>query len=93
MPLIFISEIASVSRQESTFNKVVPSSNLIYSDAEPKHWLKEGVVSTPTSEPSNLMATSQSVQHTFQWDGGGREVFLVGSFNNWEKIPVTTPSR
>ncbi len=28
--------------------------------------------------------------HIFQWEGGGREVFLVGSFNNWAKIPVNS---
>ena len=26
--------------------------------------------------------------HIFQWEGGGKEVFLVGSFNNWTQIPV-----
>ena len=32
------------------------------------------------------------VHHIFQWDGGGKEVFLVGSFNGWEKVPVTLPN-
>ncbi len=38
------------------------------------------------------MDTPALVNHIFQWDGGGKEVFLVGSFKRWEKIPVITPS-
>ena len=30
--------------------------------------------------------------HIFQWDGGGREVYLAGDFNNWERVPVSTPN-
>ena len=32
------------------------------------------------------------VNHIFQWESGGKEVYLVGDFNNWEKVLVSTPN-
>ena len=53
-------------------------------------------ISHPLQEQNsfNLVTThgSGSIHHIFQWDGGGKEVFLVGSFNGWEKVPVTLPN-
>ena len=40
------------------------------------------------------MAESHSghlVPHIFFWEEGGREIFLVGNFNSWARIPVDTP--
>ena len=36
---------------------------------------------------------TETVNHTFLWNGSGKEIFLVGSFNNWKKIPVTTSDK
>ncbi len=34
------------------------------------------------------MASIEHCSHKFSWDGGGKEVFVCGSFNGWEKIPM-----
>lgn len=48
---------------------------------------------TPKADANTPSASGYGcVRHTFQWDGGGNEIFLVGSFNGWEKIPVNTPN-
>lgn len=32
---------------------------------------------------------TQARPTVFRWTGGGKEVYLSGSFNNWSKIPLT----
>ncbi|KAH0625455.1 hypothetical protein JD844_014984 [Phrynosoma platyrhinos] len=34
-------------------------------------------------------APTQARPTVFRWTGGGKEVYLSGSFNNWSKIPLT----
>lgn len=35
-------------------------------------------------------AEKRTIPIVFRWDGGGNEVYICGSFNNWEtKIPMT----
>jgi len=39
---------------------------------------------------SYLKEAAGEMEHQiFVWDGGGRRVFLIGSFNNWVKTPLT----
>ncbi len=35
--------------------------------------------------------TPEMEHHIFVWEGGGQNVFLLGSFNNWTKVPMKTP--
>lgn len=34
-------------------------------------------------------APAQARPTVFRWTGGGKEVYLSGSFNNWSKLPLT----
>jgi 5'-AMP-activated protein kinase regulatory beta subunit len=41
-------------------------------------------------ETEAQQVSRQSIPIVFRWDSGGREVYICGSFNNWEtKIPMT----
>ncbi|XP_021487444.1 5'-AMP-activated protein kinase subunit beta-1 isoform X3 [Meriones unguiculatus] len=37
----------------------------------------------------NDKAPAQARPTVFRWTGGGKEVYLSGSFNNWSKLPLT----
>ncbi|KAB1255428.1 5'-AMP-activated protein kinase subunit beta-1 [Camelus dromedarius] len=37
----------------------------------------------------NGKAPAQARPTVFRWTGGGKEVYLSGSFNNWSKLPLT----
>uniref|UniRef100_A0A8D1BGG1 5'-AMP-activated protein kinase subunit beta-1 n=1 Tax=Sus scrofa TaxID=9823 RepID=A0A8D1BGG1_PIG len=37
----------------------------------------------------NDKASAQARPTVFRWTGGGKEVYLSGSFNNWSKLPLT----
>ncbi|XP_075290599.1 5'-AMP-activated protein kinase subunit beta-1 isoform X2 [Opisthocomus hoazin] len=37
----------------------------------------------------NDKTPTQARPTVFRWTGGGKEVYLSGSFNNWSKIPLT----
>ncbi|XP_015280801.1 PREDICTED: 5'-AMP-activated protein kinase subunit beta-1 [Gekko japonicus] len=37
----------------------------------------------------NDKAPTQARPTVFRWTGGGKEVYLSGSFNNWNKLPLT----
>uniref|UniRef100_A0A5F8GXV0 5'-AMP-activated protein kinase subunit beta-1 n=1 Tax=Monodelphis domestica TaxID=13616 RepID=A0A5F8GXV0_MONDO len=37
----------------------------------------------------NDRAPTQARPTVFRWTGGGKEVYLSGSFNNWTKLPLT----
>ncbi|EDL19835.1 protein kinase, AMP-activated, beta 1 non-catalytic subunit, isoform CRA_a [Mus musculus] len=38
---------------------------------------------------ANDKAPAQARPTVFRWTGGGKEVYLSGSFNNWSKLPLT----
>jgi 5'-AMP-activated protein kinase regulatory beta subunit len=43
---------------------------------------------TPGQEPS-LITTTRLLPTVFKWEGGGKDVYIAGSFNNWKaKIPL-----
>uniref|UniRef100_A0A8C5PYL6 5'-AMP-activated protein kinase subunit beta-1 n=1 Tax=Leptobrachium leishanense TaxID=445787 RepID=A0A8C5PYL6_9ANUR len=37
----------------------------------------------------NDKAPTQARPTVFRWTGGGKEIYIAGSFNNWSKIPLT----
>ncbi|KAF6278336.1 protein kinase AMP-activated non-catalytic subunit beta 1 [Rhinolophus ferrumequinum] len=37
----------------------------------------------------NDKAPAQARPTVFRWTGGGKEVYLSGTFNNWSKLPLT----
>lgn len=42
--------------------------------------------------PTGLVEADPVMErHIFVWDGGGRDVYLMGSFNNWRKILLKIP--
>ncbi|EFA86476.1 putative glycoside hydrolase [Heterostelium album PN500] len=46
--------------------------------------------SSPLSGSLGIPNAQEAVPTVFTWAGGGREVFIAGSFNNWkEKIPLS----
>jgi Glycogen recognition site of AMP-activated protein kinase len=50
------------------------------------------IIGTPKSS-EGLSSGSTLVRTMFKWSGGGREVYVTGSFNEWkEKIPLTVTS-
>ena len=39
---------------------------------------------------NEYFAVERKIPIVFRWDSGGNEVYICGSFNNWEsKIPMT----
>lgn len=41
-----------------------------------------------TVNEANTSTNNQSLPVVFKWDGTGKDIFLCGSFNNWQRIPM-----
>lgn len=41
-----------------------------------------------TVNESRMPSGSQALPVVFKWDGAGKDIYLSGSFNNWQRIPM-----
>lgn len=51
--------------------------------------MSEGTVPTP-KEPVEVNQTTKkpALPTVFKWDGGGKQVYISGTFSNWKTLPM-----
>ncbi|XP_074015958.1 5'-AMP-activated protein kinase subunit beta-1 isoform X1 [Numenius arquata] len=83
----------AISTKEGDRPKILMDSpedaDLFHSDEMKAPLEKEEFLAWQQDLEVNDKTPTQARPTVFRWTGGGKEVYLSGSFNNWSKIPLT----
>ncbi|XP_055878674.1 5'-AMP-activated protein kinase subunit beta-1-like isoform X6 [Biomphalaria glabrata] len=73
---------------EDTAPTLTATARYAEADVEPTYRRQRAATLTPGQEISHS-TSSKLLPTVFKWEGGGKDVYLAGSFNNWKtKIPL-----
>lgn len=90
-PFVFEKKIFQGSSQEEVeepyYTKIVPQDPEFLHEPRPRASTLSEKVNIPTDEEEAAIANSV-LPTVFRWDGGGKQVYISGTFTQWKVLPM-----